>query len=66
MGQAAGTAAALAVELDAPDIREVPAGHIRATLTADGMELDPRRHGAYAPHDTRLDDDDILPGRPEA
>ena len=63
MGQAAGTAAALAVEVQAHDIREVPVQTLRATLAADGMELDPRRHKTFAPHDTRLAPDDIVPNK---
>jgi len=63
MGQAAGTAAALAVEMQAHDMREVPVQALRSTLTAEGMELDPRRHKAFAPHDTRLDPDDIAPSQ---
>jgi len=61
MGQAAGTAAAMAVEAGARDLREVPVAEIRTALAAGGVELDPRRHEAFAPHDTRLYDDDIAP-----
>ena len=66
MGQAAGTAAALAVEMGRRNVRDVPTAMIRATLSADGMELDPRRHRPFAPHDTRLDEDDVAPNTPEA
>jgi ribulose 1,5-bisphosphate synthetase/thiazole synthase len=58
MGQAAGTAAAMAVERQLGDVRAVPLSELRATLSADGLELDPRRHEAFAPHSTRLDKDD--------
>jgi hypothetical protein len=58
MGQAAGTVAALAVETQARDVREAPLSVIRSTLTADGMELDPRKHKAFALHDTNFDADD--------
>lgn len=58
MGQAAGTAAALAIEMGVRNLRDVPMDKLRNTLIADGMELDPRRHEAFAPHDTRLDHDD--------
>ena len=49
MGQAAGTAAALAVEKGLDDVRGVDIAMLRATLTADGMVLDPRQHVAFAP-----------------
>jgi hypothetical protein len=58
MGQAAGTVAALAAEMQAADLRDVPVQTLRATLAATGMELDPRRHKAFAPHDTRFDPDE--------
>ncbi len=58
MGQAAGTSAALAVEMQASDIRQLPVDQLRERLAADGVELDPRRHQAFAPHDSRLDADD--------
>lgn len=58
MGQAAGTAAALAIETGVADLRDVPISSLRQTLNADGMELNPARHTAFAPHDTRLDADD--------
>jgi hypothetical protein len=58
MGQAAGTAAALAVENGLNDIRDVSVAVLRETLTADGVELDPAKHQAFAPQDTRFDDDD--------
>lgn len=49
MGQAAGTAAALAVESGIADIRDIDVTQLRSILTADGMELDPRQHQAFAP-----------------
>jgi len=61
MGQAVGTAAALAIETGAPDIREVPVPRLRAVLAADGMELDPSKHQAFAPHNTKFDEDDATP-----
>jgi hypothetical protein len=63
MGQAAGTVAALAVERGCVNTREVPVESVRETLAADGMELDPKLHRAFAPHDTRLDQDDLAPNR---
>jgi len=57
MGQAAGTAAALAVESGVTDIRQISIPGLRARLTANGLELDPGKHEAFAPHDTRLDKD---------
>jgi hypothetical protein len=61
MGQAAGTASALAIELDARDIRDVPVTELRKVLIADGVELDPRCHEAFARHDTRFDSDEPEP-----
>ena len=58
MGQAAGTAAALAVESNAKNVRDVSVQELRAVLVTDGMVLDPRRHKAFAPDDSRLDSDD--------
>jgi len=49
MGQAAGTAAALALETGAGDIRALDVACLRAALAAAGMELDPARHQAFAP-----------------
>ena len=49
MGQAAGTAAALAVEDGLANIRDVDMTALRATLSTDGVELDPRKHQAFAP-----------------
>jgi len=58
MGQAAGTAAALAHAARCGDVREIPAQALRAALAADGMELDPRRHDAFSTDDTRLPPED--------
>jgi hypothetical protein len=63
MGQAAGTVAALAVEKSVRDVREVPVSELRRTLTADKMELDPKRHEAFALHDTRFTGDDMASNR---
>jgi glycine/D-amino acid oxidase-like deaminating enzyme len=52
MGQAAGTAAALALEGGVDDLRAVDIGALRATLRADGVALDPRAHRAFAPEIT--------------
>jgi hypothetical protein len=61
IGQAAGAAVALAVEQGLSDLRDVPISELQAVLTADGVELDPAKHTAFAPHDTRLDEDDVVP-----
>jgi hypothetical protein len=53
MGQAAGTAAAMAVEEGADDVRQVDVPALRQQLTADGMELDPNRHRAFSMVDAR-------------
>lgn len=58
MGQAAGTAAALAVERGVAELREVPVSALRSVLAADGIQLDPRHHQAFAPHNTRLGKDE--------
>ncbi len=63
MGQAAGTAAALAVAAEATAIRDVPVDRLRAALAADGVELDPTRHVAFAPHETRLECGDSVPSQ---
>jgi len=49
MGQAAGTAAALAVESGRDEIRRIDVARLRRVLSEDGMELDPRRHAPFAP-----------------
>ncbi len=49
MGQAAGTAAALAVEAGARDIRQVDVCALRSELSRRGMQLDPRKHHAFTP-----------------
>ena len=48
MGQAVGTAAALALEAGARNIRELPAAALRRQLQQDGVELDPARHTAFS------------------
>jgi hypothetical protein len=59
LGQAAGTVAAMAVERGCVSTHDVPVERIRKTLAADGMILDPKLHRAFAPDDTRLDQDDV-------
>jgi hypothetical protein len=49
MGQAAGTAAAMAIEAQHRDIRQLDVAQLRAQLSLDSMELAPRRHTAFAP-----------------
>jgi hypothetical protein len=49
MGQAAGTATALALEHDADDMRTVDVAELRRELSAAGMQLDPARHEPFAP-----------------
>lgn len=49
MGQAVGTAAALAIEAGVDDVRQVDMDRLRAALAVDGMELDPAAHLAFAP-----------------
>ncbi len=56
MGQAVGTAAALAVESGISDIRQISVPELRAVLAGNGVELDPRKHQAFALDDTRLDE----------
>lgn len=48
-GQAAGTAAALMLECGLPDLRALEVSLLRHELQAAGMQLDPRRHEAFAP-----------------
>jgi hypothetical protein len=52
MGQAAGTAAALAIEAGVDDIRDVDIKTLREQLIRDGMELDPNAHKPFAPEVT--------------
>jgi hypothetical protein len=52
MGQAAGTAAAFAVESGLEDIRETDILALRKQLARDGIELDPRKHQSFAPETT--------------
>lgn len=54
LGQAAGTALALAQAAGCGDVREVPSRGLRAALAADGMELDPRRHEAFCTGESGL------------
>jgi len=49
MGQAAGTAAAIAVEARRRDLREVDVKALRAELAKAGVELDPGKHKSFAP-----------------
>jgi hypothetical protein len=49
MGQAAGTAAALALEAGAEDVRAVDVGQLQRLLEDGGIALDPARHEAFAP-----------------
>jgi len=49
MGQAAGTAAAMAAAEGLADVRALDVGRLREQLTADGIELDPAKHKAFAP-----------------
>ncbi|MDX9952929.1 MAG: FAD-dependent oxidoreductase [Anaerolineae bacterium] len=50
-GQAAGTAAALALEMQVNALRDISVPRLRAILSTEGIELDPRKHQAYAPND---------------
>lgn len=49
MGQAAGTAVAMAIEADLTDIRSLDVQALRQQLSQAGMELDPRKHKSFAP-----------------
>ena len=49
MGQAAGTAIAIAMTHGDADIHAVDVVQVRAELAQHGMELDPAKHTAYAP-----------------
>lgn len=57
MGQAVGTAVALALEQGMDDVRQVDIGQLRRELTAEGVELDPTRHEAFAPGPTPARED---------
>jgi len=46
-GQAAGTAAALAVEAGLQDTREIDLASLRKALSEDGMELNPAKHSSF-------------------
>jgi hypothetical protein len=52
MGQAAGTAASLAVANFLKDIRKIDIKTLREQLTRDGIELDPYKHYPFAPEIT--------------
>ena len=52
MGQAAGTAASLAVANFLKDIRKIDIKTLREQLTRDGTELDPYKHYPFAPEIT--------------
>jgi len=47
MGQVCGTAAALAVKGNLPDIRKLPVAELRRYLTQSGFELDPQKHRRF-------------------
>jgi hypothetical protein len=49
MGQAAGTAAALAVKMGLTDLKYLPIELLQKTLIETGMELDSKKHLAFAP-----------------
>lgn len=49
MGQAVGTAAAMAVRSGHTDIRQVQINALRTNLAADGVELDPVKHKPFPP-----------------
>jgi len=51
MGQAAGTAAALAVRHGLASFRDVPIDALRGELANHGVQLDPARHAMYPPSD---------------
>jgi hypothetical protein len=61
MGQAAGTAAALALETGVSGVRDISIPDLRTILAADGIELDPDKHKPFALHDTRLDSNELNP-----
>lgn len=62
MGQAAGTAAAMAIEQKLDNVRGLDVPALQRELTAAGMELDPARHQPFSPHGA----DDRSSGRSEA
>ena len=53
MGQAAGTGAALSLETDATDLREINTVKLQAILRDDGVETDPAMHTAFATEQTQ-------------
>jgi hypothetical protein len=56
MGQAVGTAVGLAVGKALEDIRDLSMEALKPRLVAEGMELDPGKHQAYAFEETRLEE----------
>ena len=50
MGQAAGTAAAMAASSGCRDIRALPTADLRRALIDAGVELDPAKHAAFPSH----------------
>jgi len=52
LGQAAGTAAALALERKAEDIRSIDITALQSVLRRNGIELDPLKHRPFAPEIT--------------
>ena len=57
MGQAVGTAAAMAVEAGIDDIRDLNILALREQLSHDGIELDPNKHKSFAPEVTPKPED---------
>ncbi len=56
MGQAAGTAVAMALEKGLADIRCLDVKELQPQLRTDGLELDPARHKPFSPHQTPRDE----------
>lgn len=56
MGQAAGTAAALAMEAECADVREVDVPRLQAELVSAAAVLDPDGHHAFGTHQTPRSD----------
>lgn len=52
LGQAAGTAAALALERKAEDVRSIDITELQGVLSRDGIEMDPSKHRSFAPEIT--------------
>jgi hypothetical protein len=57
MGQATGTAAAMAVEQGLEDVRNLEVKKLQEQLTKDGMELDPSKHQPFSVESTPNRDD---------